>query len=1145
MAVELSQGYVSFSVSTEGAAKQVERFMDSWQSMADTAGRRVGASLQTGVRDALTRAKAEHERYAIEVAASTKKAAAATESHEAALRKVAIAEARLRELKEGGKATESQLLAATDRLATARKNASDAGLRAAAADKAVRDAQDAVRQSSERLAKAQKDVETSSDRAANSATGLSGKLRAALDNIRGAAQKPFAAISDSAERESKKAGDSFDRNIGSGMDRVRTRSLAFASMLGSLGANLISRVADVGTEAVKAGLQTASGMEKANIAFTTMLGSAEKSSRFLKDLSDFAARTPFEFPDLQTAASSLISAGVNAEKVIPIMRTLGDVTSGMGTGAEGVRRATVALQQMQAAGRITGEDLNQLRDAGIPVYDLLAAATGRTKEQVVELAKAGKLGKTELDAMMRALESGEGLERFAGLMDQQSDSLEGLWSTFRDTVNMGIAQALQPLVPLLKDGIGGSATFLSHTALPAFQSALSTVISAGKTIASVFSPEGDAGRAFAAFASTATDVTTPLGSINEAGKRLQESFVTNLLPGLTTLGSSIRDHALPLWQHLGDLFVTHILPVLANLGNFIAGHILPILGSLAAFIGEHVIPVVTTIAKTVIDTVVPAFAAIANVIITNVLPPLASFVNFIIDNVMPKVMQLVNEIVVPLFQLFAQIITWAVNNIVVPALRMLGDFLTGTLGPVFTWLWENAISPAIDNILGGVRWLKDDGVRLFTAFMDNARSVVQNGVDTIATVWDGIKAAFQAPMKFVQDIVNSVIDAFNSVSKIFGGPTVGKVTLITTPAPSRNHNRAYATGGVLPGYSPGRDNMHFFSPQWGSLSLSGGEAIMVPEFAKILGEEGIELLNRAARAGRQALHGAIGGMHFANGGIINFRGHRFTAEFARRLQLAEAMSKSTLVITQGGWRPATSYSGTSHAGDAVDIARPITQGVLIALRSVGIPSWDRTGKGNWIPHIHGVPLPGAGIAGGSAVWQAQDYLRGGDGLGGRDNGPRVGFTVKNVGDVAVDTSSPGLVSWADTFAGALKKVAQISAPGEFGKMLTKVPGKIVDVISDGAGKLLGLPGYARGVDSAPPGWAWVGEQGPELLRFRGGERVLSASESRRMMGGMPDTVVLVDSDGTFIARMRAEADAAFAAQWDAGTATARKEVAAR
>lgn len=233
------------------------------------------------------------------------------------------------------------------------------------------------------------------------------------------------------------------------------------------------------------GVKTAAANEQAQISFTTMLGSAQKARSFLGEMQKFAASTPFEFPELQTAASSLISAGINADKVIPIMRTLGDVTSGMGTGSEGVRRATIALQQMSAAGRITGEDLNQLRDAGIPVYDLLSKATGKSKAEVVKLAQAGKLGTKELGQMMKALETGKGLERFSGLMDKQSASLTGMWSTFKDTLGQGLANALAPSIPLLKDGLGKASEALAKV-LPKVGEALKNAITYGVQFAKDF-----------------------------------------------------------------------------------------------------------------------------------------------------------------------------------------------------------------------------------------------------------------------------------------------------------------------------------------------------------------------------------------------------------------------------------------------------------------------------------------------------------------------------------------------------------------------------------------------------------------------------------------------------------------------------------
>jgi tape measure domain-containing protein len=204
---------------------------------------------------------------------------------------------------------------------------------------------------------------------------------------------------------------------------------AISSSLGKIGALAAGAFAvDKLVSWGKAGIGVAADMQQTSISFETMLGSGQKAQAFLKDLRAFAAATPFEFPELATAASSLISVGIETSKVIPIMTTLGNVTSGMGTGSDGVKRATVALQQMNAAGRITGEDLNQLRDAGIPVYDLLAGAIGKSKEEVAKLAQNGKLGKKELDLMMGALESGKGLERFNGLMQKQSQTLNGVIS---------------------------------------------------------------------------------------------------------------------------------------------------------------------------------------------------------------------------------------------------------------------------------------------------------------------------------------------------------------------------------------------------------------------------------------------------------------------------------------------------------------------------------------------------------------------------------------------------------------------------------------------------------------------------------------------------------------------------------------------
>ncbi len=279
------------------------------------------------------------------------------------------------------------------------------------------------------------------------------------------------------------AGEASGNQVAEGFERSTSSRLrsVFSGIVRYGSTALLGIAAAAGT----VGIRTAAGMETANISFTTMLGSAGKAKSFLSDLNDFAAKTPFDLPGLQQSAQSLVSIGIDADKVIPIMTTLGNVTAGMGTGAEGVQRATVAIQQMNAAGKISAEDLNQLRDAGIPVYELLAGATGKSVVQVAELARQGKLGREELDQLMTALESGKGLERFNGMMEAQSRSLSGLWSTLKDTFAVGMAEAIQPIIPTIKDGLGGAISLVSAM-MPRVQAGLAWLVSQGPAMSGVF-----------------------------------------------------------------------------------------------------------------------------------------------------------------------------------------------------------------------------------------------------------------------------------------------------------------------------------------------------------------------------------------------------------------------------------------------------------------------------------------------------------------------------------------------------------------------------------------------------------------------------------------------------------------------------------
>lgn len=121
-----------------------------------------------------------------------------------------------------------------------------------------------------------------------------------------------------------------------------------------------------------------------------------------------------------------------------------------------------------------------------------------------------------------------------------------------------------------------------------------------------------------------------------------------------------------------------------------------------------------------------------------------------------------------------------------------------------------------------------------------------------------------------------------------------------------------------------------------------------------------------------------GAIPLGGSNLVNWHGGRFTENFANHLQNAYRMAQFS--VFQGGWNPGgVAASGTTHDKDAVD-AGPATLAVQNALRANGLAAWIRTPAEGFIYHIHGVPLPGAGTPSPQAAWQAQDFLRGGNGL---------------------------------------------------------------------------------------------------------------------------------------------------------------------
>lgn len=222
----------------------------------------------------------------------------------------------------------------------------------------------------------------------------------------------------------------------------------------------------------------------------------------------------------------------------------------------------------------------------------------------------------------------------------------------------------------------------------------------------------------------------------------------------------------------------------------------------------------------------------------------------------------------PVFRLFGRIvggvltdiggffqIAWSVISTI---FNMIRQIMVNIVFPLFAdWfnkhirpIWDNHIRPIFDMLGNYIR--------------DHVAPAFQAGLDVIARIWEGLRDIAKAPVRFVVETVinRGIIENFNKLVDVF--PGMKKVDPISLPP-------GFATGGILPGYTPGRDVHRFISRTGGMLDLSGGEAIMRPEFTAAAGPDWINQANRAAR------QGGVGGVRkflggYADGGILGWIG---------------------------------------------------------------------------------------------------------------------------------------------------------------------------------------------------------------------------------------------------------------------------------
>ena len=252
------------------------------------------------------------------------------------------------------------------------------------------------------------------------------------------------------------------RFVGSGrqteqaMNGIGTAARSAGGGIGIMGIALGQIVASAAISAIKNGLQALgetmigynARMEQARIGFTSLLGSADAAAVFISQMQDFAAKTPFEFPQVQDAAKRFLAFGFAAKEVIPTLTAVGDAVSAMGGSSEMMDRVVMAMGQIKSKGRVQAEELLQLAEAGIPAYQILADKLNLTGQEVANIGEKG----ISAEVALKALTEGMG-ERFGGMMEAQSKSFTGIVSNLKDNAQMLAAGLGESLFEKTKAGL--------------------------------------------------------------------------------------------------------------------------------------------------------------------------------------------------------------------------------------------------------------------------------------------------------------------------------------------------------------------------------------------------------------------------------------------------------------------------------------------------------------------------------------------------------------------------------------------------------------------------------------------------------------------------------------------------------------------
>ena len=210
-------------------------------------------------------------------------------------------------------------------------------------------------------------------------------------------------------------------------------------------------VAFAGIQAIKFVFAKSAELESQARSLQVLTGSAQKAGQIIKELQQLGAVTPFTSTELIDSAKRLQAFGVEADKVVETTRRLADVSGATGAELSGL---VTAYGQVQAKGRLQGEELLQFQERGVALQVELRKMYGLSGEEFQKALAKGRIGAEAVEVAVKRLTEAGG--KYANGAIAQSDTLNGKLSTLQDSFEQlarNIGTFFAPVFKFLIDGI--------------------------------------------------------------------------------------------------------------------------------------------------------------------------------------------------------------------------------------------------------------------------------------------------------------------------------------------------------------------------------------------------------------------------------------------------------------------------------------------------------------------------------------------------------------------------------------------------------------------------------------------------------------------------------------------------------------------